>query len=238
MGMEVLQSAHQYIDARRELMKRGLSSVDSSWVTYLRRIGVIGGVAIGELNKSWDVLQTLRFLEGNIQKTEPILDIGCYASEILVALHRMGYSNLTGADLNPLVRDMPFQRSIRYVITDFMHTKFADASFRAITSISVIEHGFNGDALLNEVSRLLQTGGFFIASFDYWPQKIDTSGIQFFGLDWQIFSKPEVDRFIAAAAERGLVPAGQFRDEAADAPIECAGKKYTFAWLALKKTIG
>ncbi len=116
-----------------------------------------------------------------------------------------------------------------------MHTPFADGSFRAITAISVIEHGFDGTALLSEVSRLLAPGGYFIASFDYWPEKIDTTGTTFFDMSWTIFSREEVDDFIALAARHGLEPVGEREYDAASAPIRCGGKDYTFAWLVLGK---
>lgn len=237
MSLEILQSRRQYVDARRELVKARVSSIDTPLQSLFRRLRLLRSISVGEVNKSWDVLQTLNFLSLNVGKSEPVLDIGCYASEIILALHKAGFANLTGADLDPGVGRMPFQHAIRYVATDFMHTPFPDASFRAITSISVIEHGFNGPALLCEVSRLLTADGFFTASFDYWPDKIDTSGIRFFGLDWKIFSKEDVETFIDQAASYGLMPAGQVRYDGAEAPIECAGKRYTFAWLALRKTV-
>ena len=237
MSLEVLQSKSQYVEARRLLVKARVSSIDTRLQTVLRRLGLLRGISIGEVNKSWDVLQTLNFLASNVGKSEPVLDIGCYASEIILAAYKAGFLDLTGADLDPGVRRMPLQHAIRYVVTDFMRTPFPNASFRAITSISVIEHGFNSAALLREISRLLMPDGFFTASFDYWPNKIDTDGIRFFGLDWKIFSKEDVKSFIDQAASYGLTPAGYVKYEGTHAPIECAGKKYTFAWLALKKAV-
>ena len=105
-----------------------------------------------------------------------------------------------------------------------------------ITSISVIEHDFNAQALLKEMSRLLMPGGHFIASFDYWPEKIDTTGTQFFGMDWKIFSKDEVASFVSEAALYGFTPAGEMHYAGKDKPIDCAGKQYTFGWLALTKS--
>ena len=236
MSMEVLKNEIQIVNSRQLLVKKGASSIESKLCAILRRIGLVRGVVLGDQVKSWDVLQTLNFIEQHVEKNEPVLDIGCYASEIIIALHKSGYTNLTGADLNPELTQMPCQDSIRYENTNFMQTPFADASFKAITSISVIEHGFDPQALLKEMSRLLQLGGYFIASFDYWPEKIDTTGIKFFGMDWLIFSKNDVAEFIAQAAGYGLTPFGEMHYESQDSPIECGGKKYTFGWLALKKT--
>ena len=235
MTLEVLQDKLQINKARQELISKGASVIESSLMTRLRRFGLVRSVVMGDWLKSWDVLATLNFLEAHVQKDEPILDIGCYASEVIVALHKLGYTDLTGADLNPDLIKMPHQNVIRYEQTNFMHTKFEDASFQAITSISVIEHGFDSTALLKEMSRLLKTGGCFIASFDYWQDKIDTTGLKFFDMDWMIFSEQDISDFIEQAANFGLMPFGDLHYEGQDTPIDCGGKKYTFGWLVLKK---
>lgn len=237
MTMEVLQDKSQINKARQELVNKGVSFVESPLWSLMRRLGLVRGVAIGYRLKSWDVLSTINFLESHVLRNEPILDIGCYASEVIVALHKLGYSNLTGADLNVKVRKMPHQDTIRYEIIDFMHTAFEDASFQAITSISVIEHGFDGQSLLKEMSRLLRPSGYFIASFDYWPKKIDTTGINFFEMDWKIFSKDEVADFIAEAAGYDLFPVGEMMYGVKNKPIDFGGQQYTFAWLVLKKSV-
>jgi SAM-dependent methyltransferase len=233
--MKVLQNKSQIKNARKEMIDKRISSIEPPIYSIMRKLGLIRGLSLGDYLKSWDVLETLNFLDLHVPKTEPILDIGCYASEILVALHRSGYSCLTGIDLNPSLGEMPYGEAIRYENQNFMQTKYENASFEAITSISVIAHGFDGQKLLSEISRLLRPGGYFIASFDYWPEKIDTSGLTFFGMDWLIFSKPDVSEFIDHAARYGLAPFGESHFEAQDTPIKCAGKAYTFGWLVLKK---
>jgi len=238
MTLEVLRDKLQINNARQELEKKGASHIDppdSRLRSIMRKLGLVSGVVMGDMVKSWDLLATVNFLEGYVKKNEPILDIGCYASEILASLHKLGFSNLTGADLNPNLQKMPYQDSIRYEVTNFMYTKFEDASFKAITSISVIEHDFDGKSLLKEVARLLRPGGYFIASFDYWPEKIDTTGTKFFGMDWRIFSKDEVVNFVNEAAAYGLFPVGEMNYGGKDKPIDCAGKQYTFGWLVLTK---
>ncbi len=235
MTMQVLQNKQQISTARHELEKKRASCLESRLLPFLRKYKLVGGVTLGDFVKSWDVLKTLEFIESNIQKGDPIIDFGSYASEIIVALHKVGYTNLTGADLNPDLKRMPYQGKIKYEITNFLKTRFADNSFKAITSISVIEHGFDAVALLSEVSRLLQPGGYFIASFDYWPQKIDTTGITFFGMDWNIFSENEIIDFVEQAKSYGLTTEGEMSYSGQETPIECGGKSYTFGWLVLKK---
>jgi SAM-dependent methyltransferase len=235
MTMQVLQNKLQIQNARREMVTRHLSCMESSWSGLLRRLRLKRGLLLGDYVKSWDVLSTLNYLEKRLQKSDTVLDIGSYASEVIVSLHKLGFTNLTGSDLNPALKEMPYADAIRYEITNFMQTPFADASFKAITSISVIEHGFDGAALLKEISRLLKPGGYFVSSFDYWPEKLDTTGIKFFGMDWLIFSKQDVQDFIRLAFDYGLKPAGDLHFEGGETPIDCAGKKYTFGWLVLQK---
>ena len=235
MAAEVLRLRAQIEEARTELRRRWLNCIGSSLHHFLLRFGILGSVKIGDELKSWDVLKTARFIADHVKRDAPVLDIGAYASEILCILHRSAYTSLTGVDLNPEIGCMPYADKIRYVKSDFMHTPFEDGSFAVITAISVIEHGFNAPALLAEMSRLIRPGGYFIASFDYWPDKIDTTGVPFFGMDWKIFSQQEVLAFIDEARVYNLVPSGSINLAAEERPIECAGRQYTFAWLALRK---
>lgn len=235
MVMQVLLNKSQILHARKELNKRKLSFIDSIFVSKLRRVGLVRGVSIGDSIKSWDVLESIKLIEADVEKNCPILDIGCYASEVIVALHSLGYSNLTGVDLNPNLQKMPYANSISYLSGNFLNTQFEDSSFQAITAISVIEHGFDGPGLLKEMSRILKPGGLFIASFDYWPEKIDTTGIKFFDMNWDIFSKQDIVDFICQAASHGLVPVGEMSYESRDKVIHCGGQKYTFGWMAFEK---
>lgn len=234
--MEVLKSKQQISDARNLLDKMNASTLEPKWRTHLRRIGIGAGIPVGDAVKSWDVYMTLDFLSKHVGKSESILDIGAYASEVIVALHKLGYTNLAAADLNPELKNMPFNDVIDYRISDFLHTPFDDSSFKAITSISVIEHGYDGESLMREVSRLLLPNGYFIASFDYWPDKIDTSGTRFFDMDWLIFSREDVAGLIETAASHGLEPVGNIDTGADEKAISCAGYDYTFGWLVFRKS--
>jgi ubiquinone/menaquinone biosynthesis C-methylase UbiE len=235
MVMRVLQDKLQISRARQELVHKGISVVDSQLQSVMRRFGLLAGVKVGDVLKSWDVLATIDFLESHLEKTDPVLDIGCYASEVIVALHKLGFSNLTGVDINPDLIRMPYRNLINYKVCDFMTMPFGDASFMAVTSISVIEHGLDVTSLFKEMSRVLRTNGYFIASFDYWPDKIDTTGEKIFGMDWNIFSKDEIQYFVTEAEKYGLFPVGDLNYDASLNLIDYSKKKYTFAWLVLEK---
>ena len=236
MTASVLRTYAQILEARRNLASRGLAWQTNRLVKWLRKIGVLRTQEIGDLLKSWDVLQTADFAVRHVKRNDPVLDIGAFASEIPIILHRLGFTDVSGVDLNPAVRRMPYADKIRYSVSDFLKSPFASDSFSLITAISVIEHGFRPRELLQEMSRLLKPGGFFVASFDYWPEKISTEGIRMFGMDWRIFSKSEVEELIRTARSHGLMPHGAIDLDADQKPIRFFERSYTFAWLALQKT--
>ena len=238
MSVKILQSRLANETARAEMRRRGIDCTSRFYQRVLRKTGLLKGVNVGDRGKSWDVLNTVEFIERNVLPGEPILDIGAYASEVLCTLHRLGYSNLAGVDLNPEVLRMPHADAVRYAVGDFMETPFEDGVFRAITAISVIEHGFNGRKLLAEISRLLKPGGYFIASVDYWPGKLDTSGIRPFGMDWKIFSENELRDFLKDGEDFGLAPVGDAGFTAGEPTVTWMGRKYTFSWMAIRKTGG
>ena len=231
----VLRTRAQIIEARANLVSRDLAWRTNYLAKWLRRMRLLSRQEIGDALKSWDVLHTADFAVKYVKKNEPVLDIGAFASEIPIILHRLGFTDLSGVDLNPAVRRMPYADKIRYSVSDFLKTPFANDSFSLITAISVIEHGFRPRALFEEIGRLLKPGGFFVASFDYWPEKISTEGIQMFGMDWRIFSKSEVEEMIQTAGSYGLRPQGAIDLDADQKPITFFDRSYTFAWLALQK---
>lgn len=233
--LEVLKSRRDIELARQELSRRKLSFTSPWWKRLGRKVSARKGIEVGDHVKSWDVLKTVHFIEMNVPTSASILDLGAFASELPCILHKLNYSNVVGIDLNPAIRQMPYADSVRYEVADFMHTRFANESFDVITAISVIEHGYNGQILLRELSRLLRPGGYFVASFDYWPEKIKSDGIMIFGMDWRIFSEQEVRSFVQEAREYGLMLPGNLDLDSAERAISCAGRDYTFAWLVLRK---
>lgn len=234
----MLKSKEDIQRARARLEERGLSCLGlevGGPPRIWQRLRGHRPLRLGHAVKSWDVLRTTEFLERSLPKTARVLDIGAYSSEILPVLHRLGFSRLTGIDLNPEIGKMPYAESIRYQMGNFLQAPFADHSFEVVTAISVIEHGFDGPGLLREMSRLLAPGGTFVASYDYWPDKIDTGGTRLFGMDWLIFSRREIESFLQQAKAFGLESDGAVALDAGERTIHWADRDYTFGWMALKK---
>ena len=237
MTAKVLRKYSEIAEGRANLLTRGLAWQTSLGKKWLSKLGLLRTHQdIGDRIKSWDVLRTAEFALQHVGKQEAILDIGTFSCEIPIVLHRLGFSDLSGIDLNPGITAMPYADKIHYRIGNFLESPFPDGSFALVTAISVIEHGYRPKELLKEVSRLLRPGGFFVASFDYWPEKISTDGIRIFGMDWRIFSKDEVSELIQIAGSYGLTPQGPLDFATEERPIRYFDRSYTFAWLVLKKS--
>lgn len=235
MSVEVLTRSADNTRARMEMRRRGLDFTTPRLARILRKAHLVRGVNVGLQQKSWDVLRTLQFVEQRVDRTTPILDLGAYTSEILLSLRKMGFSDLTGIDRDPGLTQMPYRESIKYVTGDFTGRVFPAEAFGAITAISVLEHGYCGPKVFGEMSRILKTGGYFVGSTDYWPEKIDTSDVTPYGLDWKIFSKGELLELVEEAGEHGLVPVGRVNFETPEATVRWLKRKYTFAWFAFQK---
>jgi len=182
--------------------------------------------------KTWDVQRSLDAFVTRLDPTEAILDVGCFACDMLPALKRLGYSNLFGIDLNPAVLRMPDADVINYTVGDLLSTPWPDGYFAGISAISVIEHGVPDDELCREVSRLLRPGGVFVFTTDYWPQKIITTE-RMFDRDWRIFDLAEIEALAAVARDYKLYPAsdpGSAIRDTSSPPIHFAGKDYTFLY--------
>lgn len=232
---QALQDKTQIELSREELKKRNISAITPEWKRKLSRFPLFSGVQLGDHIKSWDVLKTVQFIEQNVAKDAAILDHGAYASEVPAILHKMGYKNIYGIDMDTNIVNMPFADSIHYAVGNFYTPPYESGKFSAITSISVIEHGFDAEKLFSSVANLLKSGGYFVCSFDYWPQGVDTSQERLFGMSWTIFSVDQVKDFLKVAEKYGLALSGTTDFTTNIAPIHYLNRDYTFGWMVLRK---
>jgi len=241
-----MQSATDLKASRDELRARGLDFTDQArtrvwrWL-YTARFRRLAPVP--QLEKSWDVANAVRLIEHHVpDRVSPVLDMGCFNSEVLYALHGLGYRVLHGCDLNPLCRWMPFWTRIQYTVADLTATPYPDRSFAALTCLSVVEHGVAVDRFAAEARRLLLPNGLLVLTTDF----DGTGGAHHIPAEFRVFGQPW--RLYDPAALRELI--GRFEavgfsllDPASigaahtDRPINWYGQDYTFALVALRGPI-
>jgi SAM-dependent methyltransferase len=235
MTFRVLKNWEDNLFARHTLTSTGLGYWPKhEWAGLSGLLRGVIKLPIGDLRKSWDVLLTIQQIQNALPSNAVIIDLGAYCSEVLCALDSAGYTQLTGIDLNPLIRRMPYGDRIRWVQGDMTRTGLPSASVDAVVAISSIEHG-DASGVIAEAARLLKPGGLFIGSTDYWPEKIDTSEVKLFGLKWNIFSANEINGFFDDAEDAGLYATGPIETDARERCIYHDDRLYTFGWFCLTK---
>jgi SAM-dependent methyltransferase len=187
--------------------------------------------------KDWDVELSREVIEGNVGTESLILDVGCFNSAILWTLLRRGFTRLCGLDLNPLLRFAPHNRMLWYVAGDLYAAPFLSRRFEVVTALSMMEHGFEPAQFLPALRRLLKPGGLLIVSTDYWPDKIETTGIRVFGQPWTIFSRPELEHLLEDAKAHGFYLEGPADWTVGDRVIHWQGRHYTFVHIVWRVQI-
>ena len=223
-------------DARRELKAKKLSFIDPGWKRLLRRATRDNEGGIGDFLKSWDVNLAYKFIDDNINAEDKIVDLGCHKSELVPVLNAAGYKNLYGIDLNENTRFSINPKNFTFKKGNFYKMPIENETMNCVSAISVIEHGYDGDGLFREVSRVLKPHGFFIASYDFWPTKVDVMGKQFFGLPWIIFDNSavnEMDAFAKCYSMKKLKAPETFN--LTEPIIKFDGFEYTFAMSIYQK---
>jgi len=107
------------------------------------------------------------FLKFNLPKEVKILDVGCNYGSLIYNLHKLGYKNVQGIDVNKKTINegkkeySGISKSINYY--EGKTIPFEDKSFDVVVMFDVIEHIPNVENFLkNEVYRVLKKGGVFI----------------------------------------------------------------------------
>lgn len=158
-------------------------------------------------------------------------------------LRKAGFKNLVGMDLKVPrigmiakargayrhVRPRPgLAPSYRLVRGNIQSTPFEESSFDAAVCLSVVEHNIDLEKFFSESSRILKDGARMYLSTDYWDPKIDTSGIFFGGVPWNIFDKTEVEQLVDIGHGHGFSIDDAEVSSVSSPLVYAKGKHYTF----------
>ncbi len=114
-----------------------------------------------------------RYLHGVKLEGLSVLDIGCGLGGVDIHLIKHhGAALVTGIDVNPsliercnlLARKFKVETQSKFICVDPGPLEFDDASFDIVTSKDSIIHIPDKQALANDVYRVLEPGGWFVAS--------------------------------------------------------------------------
>ncbi len=153
--------------------------------------------------KNWDSLAALDLVLNKTDRNARILDAGSETySMILPWLTMYGYRNLRGCNL---VFDKPSRMGpIRYEHGDITATAYADATFDAVTCLSVVEHGVNMEAYFREMARIVKPNGLLVTSTDYFETPVETFGRRAYGVPIRIFDRAAILDALATAKRHGF----------------------------------
>jgi SAM-dependent methyltransferase len=206
-----------------------------------------------DMSKCWDELKAFDFITGHGGKESPVLDVGTCKCRLLESLYNHGYRRLYGCDLSPvewrrriypylfnrrfgdLVRSILGMPPIRLSRQNLEKTAYPSNFFDFITSLSVIEHGVGLENYFKEAGRLLRKGGYLISSTDYWPDKVDTGGVNLYGLKWSVFSRQEIEEMLRVAGKCGLMLTEPIDFTLESPVIRFKDRHYTFIFFVLRK---
>ncbi len=208
----------------------------SEWQGAVDRTFALGLPAHFQMAKNWDSLAALDCVMRRKGKDAVVLEAGTELySVFLPSLFLYGYRSLFGNNLT-------FARSttlggIRYRHGDVTKMNFTSEMFDAMVCLSVVEHGVDLKAYLQEAARILKPGGILVTSTDYYPEPIDTKGAVAYGVPIHIFTRREMGKVLDMAAGCGLRLTGELNLDAREPAVrwDDYGLDYSFIIFTLEK---
>ncbi len=174
---------------------------------------------------------------------EKILDVGCGCGDFIF-MAKDGFSECYGVDISSARIEVAKQQSRNLPHGDKFHFSecnvddglpFEDCFFDVVSCVAVIEHVFNPPRVLDEIKRVLKSGGFLVVqvpNFAWLPNrvqlllgKLPTTGGVYLGSDWE-----HLHNFTKSILCKLLVKKGFEIDT-----ISCSGvfSKYRKWWLSV-----
>jgi SAM-dependent methyltransferase len=203
------------------------------WEAATEQVRSLGLPSYPEPSKNWDGLAALGCILEHVRRSAPVLDAGAARSSMVLPwLFLHGYTNLTGINLD---FDGAWRRGpIRYEPGDLTRTRFAADSFDAVVCQSVLEHGVDIDAYLDEMTRILRPGGLLMASVDYFDEPVDLHGAApRGGAPYRVFARSDIDQLLSAARMRGLALTDPIDLRCRDRAINWQAYQLEFTYLML-----
>lgn len=254
-GLWTRVALQRRLEARRGRARRVPASVPptavlqdaTEWARAVREARALRLPPHRDKQKNWDALgavAAVMTLADDGSRTASVLDAGSARYSPVLPWLRLyglgdGPSRLVGINLEfgaPVRRD-----GVLFRAGDATSTGFADASFDAVTCMSVIEHGVPLRPFLAECARVVRPGGIVVVSTDYDQEPPDTTGVTAYGTPVHIFSPAEITEFVADAAACGLVLVGDLEAPGAlthpTRPVHWkrTGLDYTFILLTFRR---
>lgn len=127
-----------------------------------------------------------------------------------------------------------------YSAQDLAQTSYQDSFFSTVCCLSVIEHLESAKIFIDEMARIIKSGGQLLITTDYWPQKVYTKGIYPYGREqpeMTIFSASEIQNLIKYASSKGFSFNEKIDLSATDrlCSWDRVNKSYTFIFLRFNK---
>lgn len=104
-----------------------------------------------------------RMIARHVSPRGRVLDIGTHSGALLLRLRELGFSQLTGTDLDPTRFDVP-DAQFKCVELNEPFSRHFDTKFQLITATDVIEHLDSPRTFLREVHTLLEEDGWLAIS--------------------------------------------------------------------------
>jgi len=196
----------------------------------------------GDAQKDWDSLKTLYYLLTATDPSATVLDAGGgLHSPVLNALSALGYSNLYACDVVDVnFASEKFSAQINFSIQNIERTDYPDQFFQAVTCLSVIEHGVNHRKFFAEMSRITKKDGLLLITADYWPDRVDCTGIFPYGPsnpEMKVYHASDVEELVQIGKEYGFELCSPLMLNADEKAVRWndVDREYTFIFIAMVK---
>lgn len=214
----------------------GVLKRKTDYYESLYQLSITGLPKHNDLPKNWDSFAALSTIKNNIHidKDSAILDAGGeYYSAIMHQLAAFDFKNLFC--INTVFQKSSCIGNINYIPGDITATSFDNKTFKAITCLSVIEHGVDLEAFFAESNRILADGGLLFLSTDYWHKPINTHQKEAYGVPVKIFTQQDIEELILKAEKHGLFLPGPVDFKCVNKIVQWDDLRYTFIYLTFYK---